>query len=349
MQALSNINIQSTGASSPQRAQELARWYRDHGRHQLPWRQPGTDPYRIWISEILLQQTQAQRVIPYYTAITSHFPNIQALARAPWDEFLPFYQGLGYYQRARNMLACAQQVCDRTRGILPREYQKLVELPGIGPYTARAIQAFAYDQPVLAIDTNLRRILGRVLDGVSKPRQIDSARAGQWLGNTAAWISAALMDLGTLCCTARQPRCGQCPFEHDCHFAARAPEERDRPTQAATGTRIRPVRALVILHRDHREYFSLDLNQYQPIESPEGITSRPQLKEWIARTYGLNVAIRPPRARGVLPGAVPVLLVNAQILQGVWPGASYPPRTAQPVIQAIQEQLGQISSGVTHR
>jgi A/G-specific adenine glycosylase len=148
----------------------LISWHKVYGRHHLPWRQfndldIADRGYRIWLSEILLQQTQADRVISFYTRILEQYPTLQSLARASYEEFFPFYQGLGYYSRARNLLKTAQIVTHKYEGVFPTSSELLTQLPGVGPYTAAAIQAFAYDLPTLSFDTNLDKIFARYYHG----------------------------------------------------------------------------------------------------------------------------------------------------------------------------------------
>jgi len=146
--------------------QSLLDWYRVHGRTHLPWRVFSGLPekeiaYRVWLSEILLQQTQAPRVVGFFNRILERFPTIEKLAEARYEEFFPYYDGLGYYSRARNLLAAARMITEEYDGIFPRESELLRKLPGVGPYTAEAIRAFAYDIPTLSFDTNLEKVFSR--------------------------------------------------------------------------------------------------------------------------------------------------------------------------------------------
>jgi A/G-specific adenine glycosylase len=139
---------------------QLISWYAKNGRHDLPWRKTH-DPYRVWLSEILLQQTQAPRVVAFFNRIIERYPTVDSLAGATFEEFFPYYDGLGYYSRARNLLATAKIVANEMGGIFPAETAELVRLPGIGPYTAEAIRAFAFDLPTLSFDTNLEKVFSR--------------------------------------------------------------------------------------------------------------------------------------------------------------------------------------------
>lgn len=196
-------------------------WQRSHGRHDLPW-QRTRDPYRVWLSEIMLQQTQVATVLGYYDRFLQRFPDVQALAAAPQDDVLAAWSGLGYYSRARNLHRCAQAVVERHGGRFPPSSAQLAELPGIGRSTAAAIAAFCFGERVAILDGNVKRVLARVLafDG-------DLASAGQ---ERLLWDEATrllphegiepytqgLMDLGATVCTTRSPSCLLCPVQPDC-------------------------------------------------------------------------------------------------------------------------------------
>ena len=161
-------------------ARRVVRWQARHGRHALPW-QNTRDPYRVWLSEIMLQQTQVSTVIGYYDRFLQRFADVQALASAPLDDVLALWSGLGYYSRARNLHRCAIEVCERHGGEFPRRSEELARLPGIGRSTAAAIAAFCFGERVAILDGNVKRVLGRAL-GFSAtwrwPRT--SANCGGW-------------------------------------------------------------------------------------------------------------------------------------------------------------------------
>ena len=174
--------------------QALLDWYRAHGRHQLPWRQDIT-PYRVWVSEIMLQQTQVARVMKeYFPRFLERFPDVHTLADATWDDVYPVWQGLGYYSRGRNMLRTAQILCEKYDGKFPRNVTELQTLPGIGAYTASAILAFAWDEPIAAIDTNLKQVF-RAIAPKSSPIET-AAKLVKDVAGGREWNSA-LMDLAS--------------------------------------------------------------------------------------------------------------------------------------------------------
>lgn len=212
-------------------ATRLLRWHHKHGRHDLPWQQQRT-PYRIWVSEIMLQQTQVASVIPYFTRFMARFPDIDALAAASMDEVLHLWSGLGYYARARNLQRAAHIILNDYAGVFPREFEILVSLPGIGRSTAAAILAIAYGTRHAILDGNVKRVLARLhavkgWPGESRVAKKLWALAEQHtpLKNVAAYTQA-IMDLGATVCTRTQPRCHACPLTSDCFAHRRGHEHR---------------------------------------------------------------------------------------------------------------------------
>jgi A/G-specific adenine glycosylase len=205
-------------------ARDLLAWY-DRHRRAMPWRaRPGevADPYRVWLSEIMLQQTTVAAVIPYYEKFLTRFPTVHALAAAESDHVMQAWAGLGYYARARNLHACAQAVA--ARGGFPTTLTGLQELPGIGPYTAAAVGAIAFAIPVVPIDGNVERVVSRVF-AITEPlpasKPAIAAGAAQLGADHAARarpsdFAQALFDLGATICTPTQPACAICPWTADC-------------------------------------------------------------------------------------------------------------------------------------
>jgi A/G-specific adenine glycosylase len=204
-------------------SRELLAWYVVHGRRHLPWRAT-RDPYRIVVSEFMLQQTQVDRVIPLYAAFLERFATVEALAAAEAGDVVRAWRGLGYNSRAMRLHALARAVVERHGGVVPQETDALRALPGIGAYTAAAIRAFAFERDDAAVDVNLRRVVHRVRFGLEHPRIADD-RALDTLtlaavppGAAHDWNSA-LMDLGATICTARAPKCLVCPLRDHCAAA----------------------------------------------------------------------------------------------------------------------------------
>ena len=200
----------------------LLRWY-DRHRRELPWRRTN-DPYRVWVSEVMLQQTTVKTATPYYEAFIERFPSLQALAEEPEEEVLAAWSGLGYYHRARNLHRAAQYVAERHGGRFPRTLEAALAVPGVGLYTASAVLSIAYGQPLPVVDGNVRRVLARLLalrgpeyrkDGPYYNRAeelLDRERPGDW--------NQALMELGATVCTPRHPGCDACPLRAQCRARA---------------------------------------------------------------------------------------------------------------------------------
>jgi len=202
-------------------SERLIDWQKQHGRHQLPWQQT-RDAYRIWLSEIMLQQTQVSTVIPYFERFMARFPEVLALAAAPIDEVLHLWTGLGYYARARNLHKAARRVRDEFGGTFPTSFEAIASLPGIGRSTAGAILALSLDERHPILDGNVKRVLARVfgIEGNAAERKVELALwsiADACTPRTGAAIyTQAIMDLGATLCTRRRPACTLCPFETHC-------------------------------------------------------------------------------------------------------------------------------------
>jgi A/G-specific adenine glycosylase len=198
----------------------LLAWARVH-RRDLPWRSE-RDPYRIWVSEVMLQQTQVRTVIPYYRRFLARFPTLRTLAEADLDEVLKAWEGLGYYARARNLHRAVQQVMESHGGQLPVDRDALLALPGIGPYTVGAILSLAFGRDAAVLDGNVRRVLSRVFAIDDDPRLAGTRRRLWNLAEAllppgqAGPFNEALMDLGATVCTPREPRCADCPLSKEC-------------------------------------------------------------------------------------------------------------------------------------
>ena len=202
-------------------ARQLLEWY-DRRRRELPWRTEN-DPYRIWVSEVMLQQTRVEAVIPYYHNFLRRFPDMRSLAEAPPEELLSAWQGLGYYSRARNLQQGVREVLARYGGILPDSRDEIGALPGIGPYTAGAILSIAYNKAEPAVDGNVLRVFSRLLhieelvERAPVRRRIEAAVREMMAGIPRCGdITQALMELGALVCIPRNPRCSECPWPEVC-------------------------------------------------------------------------------------------------------------------------------------
>ena len=202
-------------------AGQLIAWHAQHGRHDLPW-QNTTDAYRIWLSEIMLQQTQVATAIPYYLRFLERFPDIRALAAAPVEDVMALWSGLGYYARARNLHACARAVVAQHDGMFPRDAAAIAELPGIGRSTAAAIAVFAHGMRGAILDGNVKRVLARRfgIEGFPGDRAVENRlwKLAESLlpSEDIETYTQALMDLGATVCTRGKPDCVRCPVHGDC-------------------------------------------------------------------------------------------------------------------------------------
>ena len=210
-----------TGAPAATLASLLVAWQRQHGRHDLPWH-GSRDPYRVWLSEIMLQQTQVSTVLAYYDRFLQRFPDVAALAAAPQDDVLALWSGLGYYSRARNLHRCAQVVVDQHGGRFPANSAALAELPGIGRSTAAAIAAFCFGARCAILDGNVKRVLTRALgfaDDLAESRHqaaLWTLAEGLLPEHGIEPYTQGLMDLGATVCTQRRPACDACPLASQC-------------------------------------------------------------------------------------------------------------------------------------
>lgn len=209
---------------------DLLQWY-DYHKRVLPWRSssPHPDPYHVWLSEVMLQQTTVTVVKPYFEKFIQHYPTILSLSQAKLDEVLSLWAGLGYYSRARNLHACAQKIIEHHRGSFPQNRKDLLKLPGIGDYTAGAILSIAFGLKEIAIDGNVERVLSRLLNHTglfpAARKDIELALSKFLPDDRAGDFLQALMDLGSSLCTPRRPACGLCPWREKCRgFRFGSPE-----------------------------------------------------------------------------------------------------------------------------
>ncbi|MCI0620972.1 MAG: A/G-specific adenine glycosylase [Acidobacteria bacterium] len=283
----------------------LLKWYEEHQRN-LPWRHT-TDPYSVWISEVMLQQTQVQTVIPYYLRFLEHFPTIAVLARAETDQLLRVWAGLGYYSRARNLHKAARVIVERFGGKFPENYADVLALPGVGRYTAAAIVSIAFGQPYAVLDGNVSRVLARLLriSGDPKSSAVQSRlwTAAQQLLPAArpGDFNQALMELGATVCSPRQPQCSLCPWKQKC-LARKDGLQESLPEKARRGPVRRSLQAAAVIRHQGRflivqrsgqrllkgfwEFPSAELRQKGSVSA--------RLARFAAETYGLAVAALEP-------------------------------------------------------
>lgn len=231
-------------------ASRLIDWYERNQRH-LPWRST-TDPYQIWLSEIILQQTRVQQGLPYYQRFIAAYPTVESLAAAPRQEVLRLWQGLGYYSRARNLHACAIQVVEQYGGRFPESYIALQKLPGIGKYTAAAIASFAFGKVVPVVDGNVYRVLSRLF---GESTDIASPRAFNLFFDIASQVidpdrpdlfNQAIMEFGAMHCTPQKPLCLYCPLQQQCWAFAHQQQHNLPVKEKKAAIRLRYFHYLVI-------------------------------------------------------------------------------------------------------
>ena len=215
---------------NPLIATQVVQWQAVHGRNYLPWQQT-RDPYRVWLSEIMLQQTQVTTVLGYYERFLQAFPDVASLAAAPEDDVMALWSGLGYYSRARNLHKCAKAVMAEHGGAFPRSAEVLATLPGIGRSTAAAIASFCFGERAAILDANVKRVLTRVLafgEDLSSSRNekvlwamAEDLLPTHDLQHSMPRYTQGLMDLGATICLPRNPSCLVCPLQADCRAAQR--------------------------------------------------------------------------------------------------------------------------------
>ncbi|CAM8661134.1 MutY A/G-specific DNA glycosylase [Oxalobacteraceae bacterium] len=270
-------------------ADALIGWQKQHGRHQLPW-QGTRDAYRIWLSEIMLQQTQVATVIPYYARFLDSFPDVAALAVAPTEAVMAHWSGLGYYTRARNLHRCAQQVVANHAGRFPSDPETLASLPGIGKSTAAAIAAFAYGARAAIMDGNVKRVFCRVFGVEGFPGQA-AVEKHLWQ-HAEAMLPAreieaytqGLMDLGATLCTRTRPACDRCPMQSRCiaHASGRTSE-----LPARKPKKVIPEKSTVMLVVVHEGEILME--QRPPEGIWGGLLSLPELNRMSSGTSDVDL------------------------------------------------------------
>ena len=286
--------------SEPPISRRLLAWYDRHGRKTLPWKRK-RDPYRIWVSEIMLQQTQVATVIPYFKRFIARFPDVRSLARAAPDEVLHLWTGLGYYARARNLHQAARRIVQEQAGVFPRDFAAVADLPGVGRSTAGAILALAFDRRHAILEGNVKRVLARY-HAIDTP--VKEPETQQYLWQLAekytprtrvADYTQAIMDLGAMVCTRSSPQCAACPLRAHCR-AYRSGAPQDYPVRAAARkTPVKATRMLMIRDRRGRVL----LTRRPPAGLWGGLWGFPECvnddaRRWCRQTLGLEIRIDAP-------------------------------------------------------
>jgi len=286
----------------PKFRRRLLSWFSKRKR-DLPWRRT-RDSYRIWLSEIMLQQTRVAAVIPYYERFLETFPDVQALARAETDLVLANWAGLGYYSRARNLQSAAKEIVARHAGNFPREYEAALALPGIGRYTAAAVLSIAYEAPHAVLDGNVARVLARIaalrgeLRAPALWRKLEAAAQNLLARNVPGDWNQAMMELGATVCTPKSPRCGECPIEKWCCARRLGIAEELPSARKKRATVDVTLAAAVLLDPRGRTLLVRELGgdgalfsrlwQFPALETT-GADARASLAEHLRKTFGVAV------------------------------------------------------------
>lgn len=282
----------------PKISDALILWYNHHQR-DLPWRHTH-DPYLIWVSEIILQQTQVVTGLDYYLRITKQYPTISSMAAASEDEVLKMWQGLGYYSRARNMLATARDIVNNHQGRFPDDYLSLLKLKGIGPYTASAIASFAFHLTHAVVDGNVARVLSRLfamaepIDSIKGKKELDQLAHSIMDKNQPGIHNQAMMELGALVCRPLAPLCSECPLNNLCQANRRGTQELFPIKNKRVAVRHRHLiymyiernNKVLIGKRTEKDIWK-GLYQLPVIETPHPIPHN-QLNQTIAHAMGLS-------------------------------------------------------------
>ncbi|MCO5130784.1 MAG: A/G-specific adenine glycosylase [Xanthobacteraceae bacterium] len=331
---LAGLAIRRKKADALDRPALLLAWY-DRHRRRLPWRAaPGetADPYRVWLSEIMLQQTTVRAVGPYFEKFLARWPDVAAMARASLDDVLRMWAGLGYYSRARNLHACAVAVARDHGGAFPDTEAGLLTLPGVGPYTAAAIAAIAFGRRAMPVDGNIERVVSRlyaVEEALPQAKPRIRELAATLLGPARAGDSAqALMDLGATICTPRKPVCALCPLDEGCAARARGDQETfPRKTPKKIGA-LRRGAAFVVTRGDQL------LVRTRPAKGLLGGMTEVPNSEWLASQEDAAALAQAPAIKGVTrwhrkAGVVTHVFTHFPLELAVFV-AQAPPRTRAP-------------------
>lgn len=282
---------------------DLISWYKNEQR-DLPWRE-NQDPYRIWVSEIMLQQTRVDTVIPYFERFISKFPSIEALANADESDVLKAWEGLGYYSRARNLQSAVQEVAETYNGVVPNNPKEIATLKGVGPYTAGAILSIAYNIPEPAVDGNVMRVLSRIIgiwEDIAKPssrKTFEEITRRLISQEDPSSFNQGMMELGAIICTPKSPSCLLCPVQDHCRAFKEGSQE-ELPIKSKKKAP-RPVPIAVVALQDSEGKYLIrkrpekgllaSLWEFPNVELTEGGLKEEQLKKHIKEAYNCNVDI----------------------------------------------------------
>jgi len=280
----------------------IRKWYQKHGR-ELPWRET-SDPYKIWISEVILQQTQVKQGLNYYLRFIRSFPDVSSLAKASERQIMQHWQGLGYYSRARHLHSAAKSIVSEQNGLFPQTYKKILKLKGVGPYTAAAIASIAFGEPFPVVDGNVFRVLSRLL---ASPLPIDTTEGKKYFQTKAQHFldlndpgthNQAMMELGALICKPIAPLCHQCPVVSLCKAAAAGQQSRYPVKSKKTTRKKRWLHYLIIskqgcsvIQKRKANDIWKSLYQFPLIETPTSATIG-QIREKVQQSFATDLKIK---------------------------------------------------------
>lgn len=281
--------------------QALLTWFSNHQR-TLPWRNT-YEPYQVWVSEVMLQQTRVDQMLPYFERFLRQFPTIQSLASATEEDVLKAWEGLGYYSRARHLRQSAQQIVTQKKGQIPQTIEELKQLPGFGDYIAAAVSSIAFNQPHAVMDGNVLRVFARFFglhsDITDASTKTQFRKIAQQIVPTqnARFFNQALMELGALVCLPQNPLCGQCPLNEKCfariknqqHELPMRAKKNKRPTRTFAALLVKKQDALWLVQRKQKllqGLWEFPLVEFQPLKD-----SLPELEKKIAERFGVSAKI----------------------------------------------------------
>lgn len=282
-------------------------WYKKNGRHELPWRH-NQDPYFVWISEIFLQQTQVSRVIPYFERVTQDFPTVHDLAKLSYEEFFPYYEWLGYYSRAKNMLKAAKIVSEQYNWSFPETYQALLDLPWIWPYTSQAILSFWYNQNILSFDTNIEKIFTRYYFGsrfvkLSNSQKNEIQLIFSKTGISWRKINAAMMDFSSKVDINDKINISwnNYPLKKSLFYKEKWISEL-KIDKVRLNIDKKDSNIILFIHEDHKEYYSSHHDILEPFRLwKSSLDHRHFIKNIFKKKYWLSLSIRPAYKKISLP------------------------------------------------
>jgi A/G-specific adenine glycosylase len=318
--------------------EDLVNWYEAEKR-DLPWRRE-RDPYKIWVSEIMLQQTRVDTVIPYFNRFMEQFPTIDALAGADEEAVMKAWEGLGYYSRVRNLQSAVKEVAESYGGTVPANKEEFLSLKGVGPYTGGAVLSIAYGLPEPAVDGNVMRVVSRLLtiwNDIAKPstRKIFERAVGELMyKEDPSAFNQALMELGAIICTPTSPSCLLCPVQNHCQaFEEGVQRELPVKTKKKSDKKIH-MGAVVLMTNDGRTLIEkrpesgllANLWQFPNVELPDGMNPRRVLELFIETEYGIKAKVKPEKATEITH-VFSHLTWNIDVYTGVIEGAVAKERT----------------------